>query len=930
MRNLKKILALVLALVMSFSVMSLASADFKDADKITATYGEAVDVLSALGVFQGDDKGNFNPQGSITRAEVAAIIYRIDTGDVNADQVKIYADYNKFNDVDKNAWYAGYVNYCANAQYIKGYDESTFGPNDKVTGYQALAMILRAVGYDQNNEFSGSAWQIEVAKYANKLGITANVNANTLGVAASRELIAELLFRTITEVPQVTYTLALGYNQYQSTLINENSKLNPTIGEEMFALGVTGRCIVDAWGRPGYYWYQHVEDLDYAIVVYPETPVNTYTVATTECEIAVDLLYKGKNDIVTTVWTNGVEGKIAINPVHEHVNVKGHLVGGQGTILETYEGNPYTDADDSIVMIETYLAYVSDTVKQVTDKAGHVKVPATNELTIFGGADEDASWTYTMKGNNYATGDFLLVYYHEVAEAAVVVDYATTLTAAQTTIWWNAEKHSLDKVDYNDNENFSLDDAKYDTNSNYVWFLDQYNNVIGNVAISTPKTYAIVTGAQWINGIGTYGYAQASLRYLDGTEETVKIAYIDDNEVKYANTINDLYTFEDGYVYTTWQYNTDTNKHLYLVEDMGNGYYALTQVAAHYENATFEDGVSRVNYTNLPGIDTDNGSFLTDNFTQYIIFDVTMNYGAGGYIDVVGYDNLPADYEAYYVDVLYDARGFASVVYMIGAPIDNTKPAYEFIYFTGDMMNFYETAKTFALYGVVDAQGNLDPLYFSQTMYGTKAQTKAMLMELMHQYQDTLCLVTTKYGVVVDITPVNFVTGLDATAYKLDKALYADSFLFTDESGVLVANGMALNVNNITTIINDGEIGSVVDLTEAALEGKAVYVIHKGTWAKTVFITDATPAALPVMLRSLTAADFADVAGKTYETVEAAKEAIENSASVSFLKELYGLYTIVNVDAEGNVELFMSFSPIDDVDPMMTIVHVVTFTVTIA
>ena len=591
-------------------------------------------------------------------------------------------------------------------------------------------------------------------------------------------------------------------------------------------------------------------------------------------------------------------------------------------------------------MIETYLAYVSDTVKQVTDKAGHVKVPATNEITIFGGADEDASWTFIKSGNNYATGDFLLVHYNENDELInlygsnqyyklEVVDYATTLTAAQTTIWWNAEKHSLDKVDYNDNENFSLDDAKYDTNSNYVWFLDQYNNVIGNVAISTPKTYAVVTGAQWINGIGTYGYAQANLRYLDGTEETVKIAYIDDEEVKYANTINDEYTFEDGYVYTTWQYNTDTNKHLYLVEDMGNGYYALTQVPSHYENATFEDGVSRVNYTNLSGIDTDNGSFLTDNFTQYIIFDITMNYGAGGYIDVVGYDNLPADYEAYYVDVLYDTRGFASVVYMIGAPIDNTKPSYEFIYFTGDMMNFYETAKTFALYGVVDAQGNLDPLYFSQTMYGTKAQTKAMLMELMHQYQDTLCLVTTKYGVVTDITPVNFVTGLDATAYKLDKALYADTFRFTDESGVLLlGNGTALNVNNITTIINDGEIGSVVDLTEAALDGKAVYVIHKGTLAKTVFITDATPGTLSNTLYSLTAADFADVAGKTYESVEAAKAAIENSAIISFLKEIYGLYADAEVDAEGNVELFLSFSPIDDEDALMS-AHKVTFTVTI-
>ena len=87
MRNLKKILALVLALVMSFSLMATANA-FTDDEKITDTYETAVTVLSGLKVFQGYDDGTFLPQGSITRAEVAAIIYRIVTGDVADTQVR--------------------------------------------------------------------------------------------------------------------------------------------------------------------------------------------------------------------------------------------------------------------------------------------------------------------------------------------------------------------------------------------------------------------------------------------------------------------------------------------------------------------------------------------------------------------------------------------------------------------------------------------------------------------------------------------------------------------------------------------------------------------------------------------------------------------------------------------------------------------------
>ncbi len=216
MRNLKKILALVLALVMSFSLMATANA-FTDDEKITDTYETAVTVLSGLKVFQGYDDGSFLPQGSITRAEVAAIIYRIVTGDVNDTQVGIYADYNKFDDVKSTSWYAGYVNFCANAEYIKGYDAKTFGPNDPVTGYQALAMILRALGYDKNGEFTGSNWQVQTAAVGENRGITKNITAGTLGVAATREVVAEILFRAIL-VDTVNYTPAFGYQLNDTSL----------------------------------------------------------------------------------------------------------------------------------------------------------------------------------------------------------------------------------------------------------------------------------------------------------------------------------------------------------------------------------------------------------------------------------------------------------------------------------------------------------------------------------------------------------------------------------------------------------------------------------------------------------------------------------------------------------------------------------------
>ena len=138
----KKLLAMVLALVMTLSLAVSANA-FKDDKSISDDYAEAVAVLNSMGVFKGYEDGSFKPEG-------------------------------------------------------------------KVTGYEVLAMILRAVGYDKNNEFSGTDWALHVAQTAHQAGLLKNVKGVDLNAAASRELVAELLFRGI-QASTVTYTPAFGY-----------------------------------------------------------------------------------------------------------------------------------------------------------------------------------------------------------------------------------------------------------------------------------------------------------------------------------------------------------------------------------------------------------------------------------------------------------------------------------------------------------------------------------------------------------------------------------------------------------------------------------------------------------------------------------------------------------------------------------------------
>ena len=235
MKTLKKTLCVVLAVVMAVGTLALTATATDFADDADITYDEAVEVLAGLGVFNGSDNNMFEPTRSIKRSEVAAVLYRMVTGDVDNSQAGLYKDEaGKLKDIDTNKWYAGYVGYCVNAGLIKGDENDNFNPDASVTGYEVLAMILRAVGYDKQNEFTGSSWKTNVASRARELGVIKNISESTLNSATPREQVAEMIFQTIANVPQVLYTDALGY--YTAELIGDKQ---PTLGYEVFGLEKT-------------------------------------------------------------------------------------------------------------------------------------------------------------------------------------------------------------------------------------------------------------------------------------------------------------------------------------------------------------------------------------------------------------------------------------------------------------------------------------------------------------------------------------------------------------------------------------------------------------------------------------------------------------------------------------------------------------------
>ncbi len=249
MRNLKKILALVLALMMVLSVMVFASAtnleDYADSEQVSEEYAEAVDVLSGMGILKGSE-GKLYPKDYVQRSHVSTMIYRMMSTDVADAQVHIYEDYGMFDDVSEDNWFAGFVNYSANNELVKGVGDNKFNPSGYMTGYELITILLRAIGYDQNNEISGSDWKITAAGLAKQAGILGDFNETTLGSYLTREQIAYLMFNALTEANIVEYTPAFGYQPIQVEVDNNGRPVFSvtTIGLENFGLTSTTSYIV--------------------------------------------------------------------------------------------------------------------------------------------------------------------------------------------------------------------------------------------------------------------------------------------------------------------------------------------------------------------------------------------------------------------------------------------------------------------------------------------------------------------------------------------------------------------------------------------------------------------------------------------------------------------------------------------------------------
>jgi hypothetical protein len=244
MRNLKKVLAVVLALVMILGTVTIAAAatttpsltSFTDAASVAVKNREAVDVLTGLGVLAGYADGSFKPAQTITRAEAAKIIAYLKLGSTAAELLP--KTETGFVDVPATHWASSYIAYGQAEKLLLGEAGGKFNPQNTLTTGQFLALLLRVAGYGKKNELQGSAWLLNAVQLANTKGIFQNDDKTTVNVNAggTREDLARFSFNLLTRVALVDYVSTLDVYVNKGNSIFTPSDTWTTQGLDVFSL----------------------------------------------------------------------------------------------------------------------------------------------------------------------------------------------------------------------------------------------------------------------------------------------------------------------------------------------------------------------------------------------------------------------------------------------------------------------------------------------------------------------------------------------------------------------------------------------------------------------------------------------------------------------------------------------------------------------
>lgn len=574
MRNLKRALSLALASVMLVGMMVVGTGAASYPDVSSKNNLEAIEILKAVGIMTGDDKGNFNPDQKVTRNEMAVVMANLldlRTGGTSP-----------FTDVP--AWAQPYVAACYNNGIIAGTTKTTYGGSADVTTAQAALMVMKTLGYFNYQGEFGDDWKIATIKQGVKIDLFDGINSYT-DEPLTRNIVAKLVLNAlqsdvcivteqgglsvegngiaVNQKPTYTYADAQDKAGRKYDGINDGIQ---QLTEKLYGsdLKKNGEA-TDSFGRPCTEWTYADKSIKTA-----KAPAATYN-----DEVKLGAIYSdlGLGSAVAAGYvkfvTNGGTADagndnsstpVALNTLGLSDADQSNKIGRKGTVTEVYYDRN-ADTDKVVVVMYNYFLAKATEDYDTSDKEVSVDIydsdvtSATLKAADFAvtNVKEDDYLVVTIAGTTVKT----------VAPANVVENATVSSARANDYVVAGGTKYTYDYAARNDSDSLGY---SLMTANGYNFNKDGYNLYVA------PNGYVLgVDGYDagvnlndyvFVKSVSNNGFdAIAKVLFMDGTTKTVIVDKVDSTDVDKDNT------------------NAITPNKFYKFDTDKDGNYELTTVA---------------------------------------------------------------------------------------------------------------------------------------------------------------------------------------------------------------------------------------------------------------------------------------------------------------------------------------------------------------
>ena len=699
----KKFLSLVLALVMTMSLVTVSAGakDFTDDSEIT--YKEAVDVISALGVVDGYSDGDFRPDDVLTRGAAAKIICNLILGPTTASALS--AGTAPFKDVPVTNTFAGYITYCSQQGIINGYADGTFRPTGTLSGNAFMKMLLGALGYDSSIEgYTGGNWSVSVIKQAAGIGLD-DGNDEFVGSKAVTRQEAALYAFNMLQATMVEYdkkdTIVVGDITINTTSTRKDVENNTNtdgnidgerngdglmqFGEKYFK-DLEKEDATDIFGHPSSKWVYDGDDVG----TYANEADATYVVEDDDMDVGQVVT---SSSYMNYSSSEAKDAKYFLNG--DDNEVKSSELVAVGDIVEAYEND---NGDVETVVVSRYTVAKIDKVD--TDVSTAESRNGASEVLTLTDLDGDNSNDYydkyddaekTLRGyaSSYDEGSVLAVAFRDGKFGdEVLASYEAEAVTGEVTAFREDETVTMDGTKYEfarskDGTDGFVDGItkNFDFDKEYTIYLTADGYVIGveGAAGADLNDVYYVTGVYCeesrYNANKFTWYAQA-VSLADGSASDIELdetdadnalkSIIDDASKDAFTDVKGLYTFDDD-IATAWDGDRDYTVYG-IDEDDGLDTSLKNALAMDDTKFSTTGGSSKTFYvdenTQYLGVD----DYADDIDTVYAMGG--MKAGTSGNVIVIA--DQDEDRDALYV-ILVDSSasvGSADILYAAGSSTD--------------------------------------------------------------------------------------------------------------------------------------------------------------------------------------------------------------------------------------------------------------------